>query len=502
MKKLSVCMGVLVALLWAVSSTQAITQGPGGRLYMTHYDTTSGGIVLRSLVLDENWDAVNGGTTDWESNGVVGDNNDGTNHRNAGISPELMTYGGDGYGTQLFGIYYNNTPVSLIAGEETMDAVEVTPSSGSCTSTLIGDGKANPTGSSWYNSTTASKACTDRGWVALPDPEGGFLSEGQIITSAQGRRSHIHVNCDCADDADTDPTNSGDRCGDGVAPNDYVNYSDYTFGNVTDYEFLGDRLYVMSSYWGDPASGPGAGLGYYTRETDGTLTAHETGFLYHDPNVMSGGATNTNGILLESIQGVAVTEVTIADGDYAGTHHAAYAACNLRSWNDPTGGSITALGLFVDLNDDGDAMDNDIGEITWIYRSDDPVINSDWDPGATWVDMEIVENADGKKFLMILRDHGTNSEPGGACDYVLVLELEDNGDWVGTADAMKVVCYAGTPGGSWWSETLTGWPTLGREIEFDSNLNKSGDAIPEPATMLLLGTGALSAIGYVRRRRM
>jgi len=36
------------------------------------------------------------------------------------------------------------------------------------------------------------------------------------------------------------------------------------------------------------------------------------------------------------------------------------------------------------------------------------------------------------------------------------------------------------------------------KIEFDSALN----VVPEPTTLLLVGTGLLGAIGYVRRRRM
>ena len=89
-----------------------------------------------------------------------------------------------------------------------------------------------------------------------------------------------------------------------------------------------------------------------------------------------------------------------------------------------------------------------------------------------------------------------------------VLELDDNGEWAGGADAFKVIFSK--KAGSWPGVT-TGWELgpndgtggtgAGNEIEFDSNA-KVGVPIPEPATMLLLGTGALGLIGYLRRKRM
>jgi hypothetical protein len=92
-------------------------------------------------------------------------------------------------------------------------------------------------------------------------------------------------------------------------------------------------------------------------------------------------------------------------------------------------------------------------------------------------DIEFVAGPAGHNFLLFKQSYGT-----GAC----VLELADNG-----LAAVKdgVIIASGMRSDSYF---LAGF-------EVDANPMA---AIPEPATMMLLGTGALGALGWLRRRRM
>jgi len=102
--------------------------------------------------------------------------------------------------------------------------------------------------------------------------------------------------------------------------------------------------------------------------------------------------------------------------------------------------------------------------------------------------MEIIksEDSDNKMFLMVQQTIG-----GWHLGYVVwVMELQDNGDYVGGTDGVVKILQTWSPDPESWSYSS------GSSIEFDKNM------IPEPATLLLLGTSALGVLGYLRRRRM
>ena len=78
---------------------------------------------------------------------------------------------------------------------------------------------------------------------------------------------------------------------------------------------------------------------------------------------------------------------------------------------------------------------------------------------------------------------------------LFVLELLDNGSYAGGQDNYHLIAgerYDRLPGDV---PAYTGW-------DLSDFKSFEADFIPEPSTMLLLGTAALGLIGYVRRRRM
>ena len=114
---------VVLGLMLVATTVNAISQGPGGRLYMTRRYTDEWGdlyIELKSYELDANWDIV--GADAPMDHGLILDNNNAPSNRKRydGISPEVETSGGNGYGTLVMGANYNNDPLSHYSSSEVM----------------------------------------------------------------------------------------------------------------------------------------------------------------------------------------------------------------------------------------------------------------------------------------------------------------------------------------------------------------------------------------------
>jgi hypothetical protein len=443
MKRISVVFGLsLLVVLMGSQPVQAISAGPGGRLYECNRMGTSGNWTTPLYIMeyDENWDPVAGNLGEI-SHGSVYSSTLELNYKGetlkGGNSPEVEVPGGRGYGTLVMGHWYDEDTSSYGASFATMDVLRITPNATGMTVTQLGDGRAASSPDNFMN--------TDRGYFAMPDPAGQFTgSSDHYLTSHVGASyvAYVSIN-EFSDGSDTDLTDED---------------ADYVDAGAT-----------ISS-----ASGDTRGFGHEIVE-DTLYYRSGTSVRY---NVSSGGATPTigDGAILSGAT-VTNSKNRLAAGLING-HHAVYDEVSDTIW------------AFIDFDDDGD-MD-DTGEAFEVYNSTDVdnVVNDPIYVG----DLELVTGFDGKKFLMVCSGAGESGYGWGSA--VFVLELDNTtGDFTlgnagykllgrqrgnGVADPVLTL-----PGMDW---KYGGWC----QIEFD--------VIPEPGTLLLLGTGILGVLGYLRRR--
>jgi len=462
----TVLSAIMVTALLA-STGEAISSGPGGRLYQAGRYAVSGvnSIRLGSVAVDENWNVD--WNTLWTVHGTVTDNAASAESAKKayGCSPEIVsTTGGGSYATLVLGAHYNRTPLPQDSSRNTMDILRLTTSASGMSVSVLGDGKAYVHGTTGF---------TEGGVFAFPDRNGGFTGSASnyFVGAAVDDRYRYRIVSDTLADGDLTDDAS-----------DYVSAGDdeLAYDGITDMEIHGSRAYCSVAY-----SESGAGeytfryLCYYRRETDGSLSRN---YFYHDQSI----DCVTGGTYRYYAGGLAVGEL---DG-----HEAAWGMCVVDN--------STELVLFVDRNDDGDAMDS--GEYALAGYNSDTVRGTWNDPqtGGYWTDLELITDSKGKMFLLV-QDTRDVDDRGRA---YLVMELADNGEYAGGADGVKLILWEKGSGdgtrGFTYSEP-TGWYMMAvsgneayNETEFDAT------QVPEPATVLLLGTAVLGALVHFRRKHL
>jgi hypothetical protein len=236
----------VVMLLLVAAAASAISQGPGGRLYMTERVEDEFGdyyISLKSYQLDADWVIVGGeAPTD---HGLILDNSNGStgsgsrSKAGSGISPEIVVGAGEGFGaTIVMGANYNNTPLPVLPNYEVMDILKITTTSSTIVPAdieILGDGRAAILK---YDPDWLTSGHTDRGAIAAPDPAGGFMGEGEYFVRAYYAVDRRMIVTD---------TNSDGDCTDD--DEDYIALNrQYQAAGWTDHEFLGDKLFLASDY--------------------------------------------------------------------------------------------------------------------------------------------------------------------------------------------------------------------------------------------------------------
>ena len=150
----------------------------------------------------------------------------------------------------------------------------------------------------------------------------------------------------------------------------------------------------------------------------------------------------------------------------------------------------SSLWHLQDLNGDGD----------WLDANEGVLVGGGASMGDNYSvarDIELVDCGDGKWNLL---KYANGSDWANAWEELYIFGLNSDGNWDGTSK--KIILYS-TVTNTAVGSGFTGDQSFGdmlytRDITF-APLG-AGEVVPEPATMLLVGTGVLSLVGVIRRR--
>jgi hypothetical protein len=339
------------------------------------------------------------------------------------------------------GLGYNAAPSAGL-----MDMLSIaTHGDGTTTVTVLGDGRAAGTGH------------TNTKVYGFLDHRGTFSGHADSFIVSNASTQYA-----CWDGGGTSDITEADA--DYHAVGGVFSYS-------ADLEIVGDYIFSKNSYFGNP---PDKNIQVIKRTGPGAYTGPN--YWYQKP---TGDAISP----LSYTNTMAAAEVR--NPTTGGVATAVYAGTNL----DATAGTKLGITMFVDLNGDGDAKD--AGENKTIADLAG-TLPAWWGTNETFTDIEAVKGDDGKLFLLVVGS--TNTSWGTT---LTVMELQDNGEFGGDwTNKAKAIARAGGYGGV--KPGVLDVAGLYQSFEFDAT-----SEIPEPGTLLLIGTGILGAPAWgVRRRRM
>jgi len=473
MKRLGLVCAVLMAVMMLAGQGYATPPAPanGTWLYLTKLqaDDSGGGGGWSSPLLYGVWFDSSWGIdcTTWTAFApAITSDFPGTNVGGAGSfrpgayvgAPQVLTAPTPtSHAELLMGVYYNDSPASSI-GRQTMDVAKLQLSNaGVLTQTNVYDGAAWVNGTTWHTE-DMSAVYYSAGNQLTGTAKGLLVSKG--YTAGSSTVTPYHATGSIAD------TNSNGSWDDETGV--YTNRGNCQTAGVV----AGPSLFSAFQAGGySNIGGYSNGINQSRRLTSGAIlnNVYYSGSL---PVIMSPTA---GGIAYPPPRSRAIAA---GDVGHDGTLDVFFATQTL----DDLGQTVNAVAWARDLNGDNDALD--LGETTVLYKF--PHGSADIYEYSVHVE-GLVEGASGWTVLAATFSHVNNGPY-----FVNAIDV---------ADPTNVKTIMSSPGdGNGNPTTQYGW----RLYNFETyvGVEAGGPVIPEPGTLLLIGTGAIGLIGYLRRRRM